>query len=235
MQKDRLAQARKKLADLMSWAKWSGNVSREELISTAEGLATLSLSPKELVGTVAALRDQWKQMDATGGNANKEVWARFDAACSAAYAPAAKYFQDLSAQRSLNLKQAEALLTELRNQANALLDGDRNWKTIAQTCQQMQLDWKRIGQVDRKEKVHLDVEFSQIFHGLHDPLEQRQNEEMASRHALIEEALKLDAGQRSAVDRIRQLQERWQKQATALPLRRKDEQALWEKFRLACD
>jgi len=55
------------------------------------------------------------------------------------------------------------------------------------------------------------------------------------REQLIDEALALDPHDRHAVDALRGLQQRWQEHARALPLERKAEQALWQRFRAACD
>ena len=48
-------------------------------------------------------------------------------------------------------------------------------------------------------------------------------------------AYKRSANFRHTLDKLRGLQERWQEQAKALPLERKVEQALWQRFRAACD
>src|SRR5471032_1457942 len=45
----------------------------------------------------------------------------------------------------------------------------------------------------------------------------------------------MQASDRHTLDNLRRLQERWQEQAKALPLERKAEQALWQRFRAACD
>nr|WP_315475804.1 DUF349 domain-containing protein [uncultured Undibacterium sp.] len=243
--KERLNLARKELLHLLSWAKWSGNASRDELVNTAEGLAGLKLSPKEIVGTVSALREQWKQTEASSGAATKELWTRFDTACNSAYAPAAQFFSEQSDQRQANLRQAESNLVDWQAQVQALLTLEVNssndklekndWKSIASTIQQMQQSWRGLGHVDRKDKNRLDKEFDALLDQLRQPLAARQQEEIASREALILSASQLDSTQKSAVDQLRQLQQRWQIQAASLPLPRKDDQALWERFRAACD
>lgn len=236
-QKERLLSARKELGNMLSWAKWSGNVSRDELVATAEGLANLSLNPKELVGTVSALRDQWKQMEANGGGAgvNKALWERFDAACSAAYAPAAQHFQEQAAMRKTNLQQAEQLLASVQQQAQDLLQGDLDWKAINLALSNMRLEWKKIGHLDRKDKQRLDDMFGQVQNALRTPLAAHQALEISLREKLIVEAQHIDATQKNAIDQLKALQERWKNQAIATPLARKDEQALWERFRAACD
>jgi hypothetical protein len=58
---------------------------------------------------------------------------------------------------------------------------------------------------------------------------------MASREELIEEAAAIDPHDRHALDTMRALQQRWQDHARTLPLVRKSEQALWQRFRAVCD
>ena len=234
-QKNRLFQVRSELNYLQGWAKWGGDVSRDELIKALDDLSTLSLAPNELAKKVAALRERWKEMEATSGAASKDLWERFDAACNTAYAPAALYFQEQAEQRKINLAAAEAMLAEMNASAADLLQGVPDWKLIANFCMQSQQNWKKLGHVDRKHKTRLDAEFEARLQLLRQPLEQRRQEEIVAREALIAEVNALDPMQRAATDQLRGLQERWQAQASSVPLRRKDEQALWEKYRAACD
>lgn len=232
--KERLSTARSQFAHLVSWAKWSGNVSRDELVNTAEQLASLSLSPLEIVETVSALREQWRQMDTSGG-APRELWLRFDAACSHVYAPAAQHFQAQAELRRANLADAEALLSQCRIDVQQHLNDLQNWKSLHAKILQMRQSWKKIGPVDRKEKNRLDKEFEELLLTLTTPLEQRQQEEIQSREDMIAEVESLDFAQKSSIDQLRSIQQRWQAQAISVPLSRKDEQALWERFRAACD
>jgi hypothetical protein len=233
--KERLNSVRKELSNLMSWAKWSGNVSRDELISTAEKLTTLSLTPQEIVETVSALREQWKQMETNSGGAPKELWLRFDAACNLVYAPAALHFQNQADVRKSNLLKAEELLARLSAEAAQYLNDFQDWKLLRAKILEMQQEWKKIGPVDRKDKARLETAFEDLLSSLKAPLEQRQKEEILSREKMIAEVESLDATQKSSIDQLRSLQQRWQVQAATVPLQRKDEQKLWERFRAACD
>ncbi|HTD02682.1 DUF349 domain-containing protein [Undibacterium sp.] len=234
-QRDRLMRVRGELGHLQGWAKWGGGVSRDELVKTAEELPLHKLEPNELAKRVADLRDRWKSMEAVSGSANKEVWERFDAACTAAYAPAAAYFQQLAEERKANLEQADAMIAALRAQAGLLDQLPVDWRNIVNLGQQARQKWQALGAIDRKHKPRLEKEFDAAYKVLWGPLEQRRQQEIASREALISEALALNPDQRAVVDQVRALQARWQEQAGTVPLKRKDEQALWEKFRAACD
>ena len=234
-QKERLLQARKQFKHLLSWAKWSGDASREELVNTAEGLANLKLDPKEIVDTVTALRAQWKQMEATSGGAPKELWLRFDSACSTAYAPAGAYFQQQAETRKNNVLKAEQKLIEMRLGVDALLNTERNWKAIGATILHMQQEWKRIGPVERKEKTRLDQQFAELLQRLTSIFEVAQTQAIQFRRELIQQIKALDQSAKNTIDQVRAAQAQWQSSANQIILERKLEQQLWLEFRSACD
>lgn len=231
-QNAQLTKLRAELNHLQGWAKWGGNVSREELLHAAEELPAKSLAPAELAKKVGGLRDRWKSLDVSAGPASKELWERFDAACTLAYAPAAAHFKKLSDERHANVQKAEAIVVEIRQFTST---ANADWKAVAAFCTRTEQAWHKLGGMDRKEKKRLDGEFADAMQLLKAPLAQQQQTEIDMRERMIAEALALNPTDRSALDKVRALQESWQQRAKALPLERKDEQALWQKFRSACD
>ncbi|SDE46718.1 protein of unknown function [Massilia sp. PDC64] len=234
-QSDRLAHLRAELKRLSDWARWGGNVSREELIKTVEALPTQNLSMSELAKKVGSMRDRWKALDSLSGAAPKSLWERFDAACTAAYAPAAAHFRHLADERHANAARGQALVEEAQAEIARLREGSVEWKHVAGTVQRLRLAWSHLGAIDRKEKKRLDALFTDALNILQGPLEEQRKAEMAEREAIIEEAAAIDPHDRHAIDTMRALQQRWQEHARALPLERKSEQALWQRFRAVCD
>lgn len=234
-QADRLAHLRAELKRLSDWARWGGNVSREELIKTVEGLPTQNLAMGELAKKVGSMRDRWKALDSLSGPAPRSLWERFDAACTQAYAPAAAHFRQLADDRHANAARGQALVEEANAEVARLGAGEADWKHVSGTVQRLRTAWSHLGAVDRKEKKRLDAQFSEALTTLQRPLEHQRKVEVAVREQLIEEVRKLDPHERHAVDLLRELQHRWQEHARALPLERKAEQALWQRFRAACD
>jgi hypothetical protein len=110
-----------------------------------------------------------------------------------------------------------------------------DWKSVSALCTQTTQKWQRLGGIDRKIKRRLDGEFGQAIELLEGPLALQRKSDAANRESLIAQAEALSASDRGALDAIRALQERWQQMAKAAPLERKVEQALWKKFRAACD
>jgi hypothetical protein len=234
-QSDRLAHLRAELKRLSDWARWGGNVSREELIKTVESLSTQNLAMSELAKKVGSMRDRWKALDSLSGAAPKSLWERFDAACTAAYAPAAAHFRHLADERHANAARGQALVEEAQAEIARLRDGSAEWKHVAGTVQRLRLAWSHLGAIDRKDKKRLDALFTDALNTLQGPLEQQRKGEMAEREAIIEAAAAIDPHDRHAIDAMRALQQRWQEHARALPLERKSEQALWQRFRAVCD
>jgi hypothetical protein len=239
-QTSHLAKMRSELSHLQGWAKWGGNISREELLKAAEELPGKALAAPELAKKVGGLRERWKSLDTSAGSASKALWERFDAACTLAYAPAAAHFKKLADERQGNLQKAEAIIAEVRQfSSTSHCEGDNaaaaDWKAIAFFCDRIAQLWQRLGNIDRKDKKRLDGEFNRIMQLLQQPLALQQQAEVARREILIAEILALNPGDRTTLDAVRALQERWQQLAKALPLERKVEQALWQRFRAACD
>jgi len=233
-QTDHLNHVRAELKRLADWARWSGNVSREELVKAVEELPVQGLSMSELAQKVGSMRERWKELDAVSGHAPKGLWEKFDAACTAAYAPAAAHFKHLAEERHANAAKAQALIDEIRAMAESAHDG-ADLKNVAAAVQRLRQVWGRLGAIDRKEKRKLDQAFDKALGQLQAPLSEQRKIEAAKREELIAEAEQLQPADRHTLDKLRRLQERWQELAKALPLERKIEQALWQRFRTVCD
>lgn len=235
-QAERLAHARAEFKRLSDWARWGGNVSREELIKAVEQLPSQNHAMGELAKKVGSMRERWKALDALSGAAPKSLWERFDHACTVAYAPAAAHFKQMAGERHANAAKGQALVAEAQAEAARLANADSaDWKHVAGTVQRLRLAWSHLGAIDRKEKKRLDQAFADALNVLQGPLEERRKTEAAGREELIEQAKAVNPHDRHALDVLRALQERWQEHAKALPLERKTEQALWQRFRAACD
>nr|WP_315256977.1 DUF349 domain-containing protein [uncultured Duganella sp.] len=234
-QTEHLNHVRAELKRLGDWARWGGNVSREELVKAVEELPSQKLAMSELAKKVGSMRDRWKQLDAVSGHAPKSLWERFDAACTSAYAPAAAHFKQLADERHANAAKAQALITETQALAESVATDGADLKNVAAAGQRLRQMWGRLGTIDRKEKRKLDHTFDKVLAHMLAPLSDQRKVEAANREQLIVEAEALEPSDRHTLDKLRSLQERWQQQAKALPLERKTEQALWQRFRAACD
>lgn len=254
----RLNAAYAALHHLQGWARWGGNISREELLQTALALPGQALPIPELVQKIGGLRARWKLLSVSAGQAPQTLWAQFDAACTAAYAPAAAQFEQQNRERQENRVLAEALIAEIEQfvrEQGAMIaeltvtaasettlgvsDSDAapqpGWKQLAQFEAGMRQAWQRLGPLGHKEKRVLERSFNTALKAVQTPLRDRQKIEIEAREALIAQVADLTADDRQALDTLRRIQAQWQQRAQGVPLARKDEQALWHAFRTACD
>ncbi len=238
----RLGNVRSELKRLQGWARWGGNVAREELIKSMEDLPGQKLPVQELAKKIGGSRERWKTMDSTSGAAPKVLWERFDRACTAAYAPVAEQSKRQAQERQQHKEKAQALIAEIRRfiEANGLdrEDADtpvQGWKQVAHFQHSALQSWQRIGHMDRKDRKRVDAEFESVMQILTGPLRRQWQTEIERRESMIREVEQIKINDRKAIDRVRRLQEQWQEMAKALPLERKDDQALWQRFRGACN
>jgi hypothetical protein len=255
----RLSVAYTALHHLQGWARWGGNISREELLQAALALPGQTLPVPELVQKIGGLRARWKLLSVSAGPAPQALWEQFDAACTAAYAPAAAQFEQQDKERQENRLLAEALIAEVvefvqeQREMIATLTtltsfaaadvsdpaaeqaAQPAWKQIAQFEARARQAWQRLGPLGHKEKRTLERAFSAALKPVQTPLRSRQKIEIAAREAMIAEVAALTSEDRQALDTLRRIQAEWQQRAQGVPLARKDEQALWQSFRAACD
>ncbi|MDB5988611.1 MAG: hypothetical protein JWQ10_14 [Herbaspirillum sp.] len=254
----RLNAAYAALHHLQGWARWGGNISREELLQAALALPGQALPVAELVQKIGGLRARWKLLSVSAGQAPQALWVDFDAACTAAYAPAAAQFEQQDRERQENRVLAEALIAEIAHfvqEQGAMIaeltvtaasaapssvpESDAatqpGWKQLAQFEAGMRQAWQRLGPLGHKEKRVLERTFNTAMRAVQTPLRGRQKIEIEAREALIAQVADLTADDRQALDTLRRIQTQWQQRAQGVPLARKDEQALWHAFRTACD
>jgi hypothetical protein len=94
-----------------------------------------------------------------------------------------------------------------------------------------------LGSVDPKAWKSFDAKFRAALAPARDALTAARTEAMARRVALIDEATALGtkAMERDTPSQVKAIQGRWQAEAKGVTLLQRDERALWERFRAACD
>lgn len=237
-QEARLQQARAELHRLQGWARWGGQVSREELLHAAQALPPQNLPAAELAKKVGSLRERWKSLDASAGPAGKDLWHDFDTACTVAYAPAAAHFKQLAEEREGNARRLQSLIDEaVKFSADSGSQPDEavDWKAFARFVERMHHGKQKLGPVVRQQRKKLDTDFEAAMQPLTERLARQRGQESDMREKLIAEAASLKPQERGALDALRALQERWQQHAQSMPLVRKQEQEMWQRFRQACD
>ena len=235
----RLGRLVQQLVELERWESFGQQSARMQLCERAEAAATQTLDAPQLALEVQKLRNEWKALDQQHAGVPKALWERFDGACEKAYAPAARYFAELAAQRKEARKQREEFIAAAAAHAPTLLGEPRDWRAIERWLRDTDQAWREgdLGSVEPGAWKKLDARFKAALAPLRDALSAAREQAKAGRQALIDEATALasKAMERDTPSQVKAIQARWQEQAKALSLAQRDERALWEQFRAACD
>lgn len=144
--------------------------------------------------------------------------------------------EKVKAESAEHRAQRLALIDEVKAWAAAnrtALDDD--WKGFNRILYQFSDRWREAGHVGEKMFAELQPLWKAAFAEAAAPLEAVQAQSLAARQAMIEEAKQLGAMPVLRIDAVKSLQQRWQAQAHAIPVDRRQEQKLWDAFRKPID
>jgi len=236
----RLSRVVQQLGELERWMSFGQHNARVQLCERAEALATQTHPPAQLAKEVQKLRAEWKALDEQHAGVPKSLWERFDGACEKAYAPAARHFAELHAQRKQARKQRDEFIAAAAAGAQELLGAEpHDLRAIERWLRETDHAWRagELGSVEPDAWKKLDAKLKLALAPLRELLGQARGEARSGREALIAEAeaLLAKAQERDAPAQARALQARWTEHAKAHPLAGRDERGLWERFRAACN
>jgi hypothetical protein len=240
----RIESLRQEQLRLREWQRWSGGQRREELVAEAQALAAKAgekVALKAQVEAIEKLRSRWKELDKLGGATSKPLWLAFDGALKAAYVPVAAHLEKLKAARAENLAARNRIIDDLLKAGASRPD----LRTTARTLEDARVAWRKLGPVEHtvprdalKGEHAVTARFAAALQALEAPLTQAYRDAAQERERLIAAAKSLGEAQplaRDAIDKVRALQAQWQAHARALPLPRREENALWSAFKAATD
>lgn len=220
--------------ELRDWRRWGTNQAREGLCAEAESLLDIAPDPASIAKQVKRLRAHWKTLDSATGPAPRALWNRFNDACERAYEPCRAHFEVLAKERQENLRHKQALCERLE-QFEATTDWTQvDWHAADQLWHEAQNQWRKIGPVNRADRKELEQRYKQVLRRLDTRLDEERRRELHRREELIRRVQHLAEGDdlQTAIDGAKQAQTEWH--PTVLASRRQ-EQALWQAFRTACD
>jgi ATP-dependent RNA helicase SUPV3L1/SUV3 len=227
--------------ELEGWQRWRADQLREELVAKAEALVQAQVSVPEgqrmggrkLQEALRGLREHWKTTD-QGGQANHALWKRFDEACNEAHKGVEAWLAQVRQQADQHKAQRLALIDELKAWT-AVHAEHGDWKAQVRELHGFSERWRQAGHLSEKAFADLQPKWKDAMHAAHGPLEMAQAASLATRRTLIEEAQTLGASPQLRIDAVKALQARWQAEAQAVPMDRKQEQKLWDAFREPID
>jgi len=188
---------------------------------------------RKMQETLRQLREQWKQTD-QGGLPNHGLWKRFDQACNRAHKVVEEWLEKVRAETAEHRAHRLALIEELKAWTAQHAAGP-DWKAVNRQLHQFADRWRDSGHVSEKVFAELQPLWKAAIHEAHAPMEAVQKASLQRRQALIEEARALGAEPMLRIDAVKSLQQRWQVESQSVTLDRRQEQKLWDAFRLPID
>lgn len=231
---ERLQACAGRLGELRDWRRWGAHQAREQLCVVAEDLIGLEAAPPEIAQRIQQARDAWKALDHQEGAAPKALWKRFNQACEKAYAPCQAYFEAQNRERRQNLEKKQAICAQLE-QFEAATDWQQaDWREADRLRRRAQEQWYKSGPINRTDRKTLDRRFQQVLQRLDERLAAERARELQRREQLIQRVQGLidHPDLRAAIESAKKAQAEWHPTVQASP---RQEQALWQTFRAACD
>ena len=223
------------LREADDWQRWANVGVQEQLIAKMEGLRALD-DAEAIAREVRSLQEQWKKVADVPRPQADTLWRRFKAAHDEVWAKCESHFAAEAQARAENLTRKIVLCEK----AEALAEST-SWIQTAEEFKRLQAEWKAIGPVSRgREKAIWDrfrTACDRFFTRRHDDLATRKKmwgENLAKKDALCvrAEVLAESSDWEPAAAEIRRLQNEWK---TVGPVKKSRSDAVWQRFRAACD
>ncbi len=238
----RLEEARTKLGPRMQelrdaddWQRWANLQVQEELTREMEALKLVD-HPEEVARKMRELQGRWKQVAAAPRAQGEALWRRFKTAQEEAYVRTEAYFAAQNQERANNLARKQELCARVETLADS-----SDWVKTAQEIQKLQAQWKTIGPVTRGHEKSIWERFrsacDRFFTRRQEDLRKRKDEwstNLARKEELCAkaEALADSSEWDRAASELKRLQAEWK---TIGPVRKSKSEAIWQRFRTACD
>ena len=213
---------------------------KEQLCEAAEALAAQE-DVVEAFKELQKLHEQWKEYGPVAKEYRESVWERFKAATSVINKNYQAHFESIKEQQNANLEKKIALCEKVEEIAEREVKDSNEWNAFSKEIEEIQKEWRTIGFASKKENQKVYDRFRAAcdkFYGrkreFYTEYKDNINANLEKKIALCEqaEALMTSTEWKKATDQFIALQKQW-KEIGAVPRKKAD--ALWKRFRAACD
>jgi hypothetical protein len=223
------------LRDADEWQRWANLQVQEELCREMDALRAepdLDVAARRM----RELQGRWKQVALAPRAQGEVMWRRFKVAQDEVFSRTHAHFAAQNEERTANLARKQALCDRAE-----VLSTSSDWVRTAIEIQALQAEWKTIGAVTRGHERAIWERFrgacDRFFTRRQEDLKQRKElwaGNLARKESLCEkaEALADSTDWDPTAGMMRQLQAEWK---TIGPVRKSKSDAVWQRFRAACD
>lgn len=211
-----------------------------ELCEKAEQLAKEE-NVLESFRQLQQLHDAWKDLGPVAKQYRDEIWERFKTATAAVNKGYQAYFEQVKGEQANNLSLKEALCEKVEEIAEREITDSKLWNSLSKDIESIQAEWRKIGYATKKENQKVYDRFraacdkfyerKRVFYS---DLKGGMEENLQKKLDICEaaEQLKSSTEWKEATEKFLELQKQW-KEIGVVP--RKKSEAVWKRFRAACD
>lgn len=187
------------------------------------------------------LHEEWRETGPIDRELRETMWERFKLSTTAINKKHQEYFEEQKKHQRENLE-AKLLLCEKAEKIVGFIENDEiNWNKRAKELEALQKEWRSIGFATKKENQKVYDRFRAAcdkFYGekrdFYAKFKHEMQENLAQKTALCEqaEAVNMSDDWRRTTDQLIHFQKQWKEIG---PVPRKQAEAIWKRFRSACD
>ncbi len=187
------------------------------------------------------LHEQWKEYGPVAKEHREQIWDRFKAATAVINKKYQAFFEGIKEQQAENLAKKTVLCEKVEAIAAKEIASSNEWNALSKEIEDIQQEWKQIGFASKKENQKIYDRFRAACDAFfarkrefYTDYKDSMNANLEKKIALCEaaEALKTSTDWKKATDQFISLQKQWKEIG---PVPRKKSEALWKRFRAACD
>ena len=185
--------------------------------------------------------EQWREIGPVPRDKKDELWERFKAATSTINKKHQEYFEERKDEQKKNLEAKTVLCEKAEEIASLELETHKDWDDQSRELIELQKVWRTIGFTPRKENNKIYERFriacDRFFDAKREFYAQNKefqvnNLQMKTDLCIQAEAIKDSTDWKKTTDEFIRIQKRWKEIG---PVPRKQSDAIWKRFRAACD
>ncbi|HOU97740.1 MAG TPA: DUF349 domain-containing protein [Bacteroidales bacterium] len=211
-----------------------------ELCEKAEQLI-LEENVTKALGQLQILHERWREIGPVYPDKKEEIWERFKEATHKIHKNHQEFFNKRREEEENNLK-AKTILCEIAEEiAGKIYTRYKDWEESTKQMINLQQRWRTIGMVPKSENAAIYKRFRNAldqffaakkeFYSVKNE-EENKNLQLKTDLCIRAEALKDSNDWKKTTFEIINLQKEWKKIG---PVSRKDSDAIWQRFRAACN
>ncbi len=187
------------------------------------------------------LHEEWKELGPVAKEHREAIWERFKTITATINKKHQGFFENMKDEQKRNLAEKTALCEQAEEIAAQVAEDSNAWNNLSKQMEALQAKWKTIGFAARKDNQKIYDRFrtacDKFYNAKRDYYSNFKNvmqENLAKKEALCEqaEALMNSEDWKKTTDQLINLQKLWKEVG---PVARKQSDAVWKRFRAACD